>query len=64
MRLRMWIRLRRIRSPGHAANRLCPLGLAPAPFTFPPSAEWEEPSGSAETVCVPKPVRIIRMLPP
>jgi hypothetical protein len=33
MWLRMRIRLRRIRSPGYAANRLCPLGLAPAPVS-------------------------------
>jgi hypothetical protein len=31
----MRIRLRRIRSPGHAANRHCPLGPAPAPVTPP-----------------------------
>ena len=37
---------------GHAANRHCPLEPAPAPVTSPPSVEWKEPSGSAESVCV------------
>jgi hypothetical protein len=41
-------------TPGHAANRHCPLGPAPAPVTSPPSVEWKEPSASAESVCVSK----------
>ena len=49
---------------GHAANRHCPLEPAPASVTSPPSAEWKEPSGSAESVCVTKLVSIRRMLPP
>jgi hypothetical protein len=65
MRLGMRIRLRRrIRSPGHAANRHCPLGPAPAPATSPPGVEWKEPSGSAESACVSALVGIRRMLPP
>jgi hypothetical protein len=51
-------------TPGHAANRHCPLGPAPAPATSPPSVEWKEPSGSAESACVTKLVGIRRMLPP
>jgi hypothetical protein len=48
----MRIRLRGTRSPGHAANRHCPLGPAPARVTSPPSVEWKKPSGSAESVSV------------
>jgi hypothetical protein len=51
-------------TPGHATNRHCPLGPAPAPVTSPPSVEWKEPSGSAESVCVSKLESIRRMPPP